>query len=63
MSQVRFIRQPMQLFRQAVDHAFNLFPLELQGKKILIKPNVLRASQAKEGVITHLPCFELWWKK
>jgi uncharacterized protein (DUF362 family)/NAD-dependent dihydropyrimidine dehydrogenase PreA subunit len=39
--------------RQAVDRAFELFPLELHGKKVLIKPNVLRASDAKEGVVTN----------
>jgi uncharacterized protein (DUF362 family) len=39
--------------RQAVDRAFELFPLELQGKSVLIKPNVLRASQAGEGIVTH----------
>lgn len=38
---------------QAVDRAFELFPLRLQGKKVLIKPNVLRASEAKEGIVTH----------
>ena len=30
--------------RQAVDRAFELFPLALQGKTVLIKPNVLRAA-------------------
>jgi uncharacterized protein (DUF362 family)/NAD-dependent dihydropyrimidine dehydrogenase PreA subunit len=39
--------------RQAVDRAFELFPLELAGKKVLIKPNVLRASEAREGIVTH----------
>jgi len=39
--------------RQAVDRAFELFPLELQGKKVLIKPNVLRSSEAQEGIVTH----------
>lgn len=39
--------------RQAVDRAFKLFPLDLRGKKVLIKPNVLRASEAKEGIVTH----------
>jgi len=39
--------------RQAVDRVFDLFPLKLQGKRVLIKPNVLRASEAKEGVVTH----------
>ncbi|MCJ7774527.1 MAG: DUF362 domain-containing protein, partial [Desulfobacterales bacterium] len=38
---------------QAVDCAFELFPLNLKGKKVLIKPNVLRASEAKEGIVTH----------
>ena len=38
---------------QAVDQAFELLPLELQGKRVLIKPNVLRASEAKEGIVTH----------
>jgi len=37
----------------AVDKAFALFPLELKGKKVLIKPNVLRASRAEEGIVTH----------
>jgi len=39
--------------RQAVDRAFELFPLELRGKSVLIKPNVLRASEAGEGIVTH----------
>ena len=28
--------------REAVDRAFDLFPLEIRGRKVLIKPNVLR---------------------
>lgn len=39
--------------RQAVDRAFSLFPLRLQGKRVLIKPNVLRATKPEEGVTTH----------
>lgn len=39
--------------RPAVDRAFELFPMELKGKRILIKPNVLRASKAEEGITTH----------
>ncbi len=39
--------------RQAVDRVFELFPIKLQGKKVLIKPNLLRASEAKEGIVTH----------
>jgi uncharacterized protein (DUF362 family)/Pyruvate/2-oxoacid:ferredoxin oxidoreductase delta subunit len=39
--------------RQAVDRAFELFPLKFQGKKVLIKPNVLRAADVEEGITTH----------
>lgn len=39
--------------RAAVNRAFDLFPKDLKGKKVLIKPNVLRASQADEGIVTH----------
>ena len=37
----------------AIDRAFELFPLDLEGKRVLIKPNVLRASEAAEGIVTH----------
>ncbi|MCJ8502295.1 DUF362 domain-containing protein [Desulfatitalea alkaliphila] len=37
----------------AVRRAFELFPLDLRGKKVLIKPNVLRASKPEEGIVTH----------
>jgi uncharacterized protein (DUF362 family)/Pyruvate/2-oxoacid:ferredoxin oxidoreductase delta subunit len=39
--------------RQAVDRAFELFPLELRGKRVLLKPNVLRASEPHEAITTH----------
>ncbi len=39
--------------RPAVDRAFALFALDLEGKRVLIKPNVLRASEAREGIVTH----------
>jgi len=39
--------------RPAIDRAFELFPMEFRGKRVLIKPNVLRASEAKEGIVTH----------
>lgn len=39
--------------RQAVDQAFNLFPLEIAGKKVLIKPNVLRSAEPKKNITTH----------
>lgn len=37
----------------AVERAFELFPLKLEGKRVLIKPNVLRASEANEAIVTH----------
>ena len=39
--------------RQAVDRALEVFPLDLKGKKVLVKPNALRASHASEGIVTH----------
>lgn len=39
--------------RPAVDRAFDLFPMTLAGKRVLIKPNVLRSSEAGEGIVTH----------
>ena len=39
--------------QKAVDEAFARFPLELAGKRVLIKPNVLRTSTPDEGIVTH----------
>ncbi|MBI5016125.1 MAG: DUF362 domain-containing protein [Deltaproteobacteria bacterium] len=39
--------------REAVNRAFAVFPLELRDRRVLIKPNVLRASEAAEGIVTH----------
>jgi uncharacterized protein (DUF362 family)/Pyruvate/2-oxoacid:ferredoxin oxidoreductase delta subunit len=39
--------------RDAVDRVFEVFPQDLQGRKVLIKPNVLRVSEAAEGIVTH----------
>jgi uncharacterized protein (DUF362 family)/Pyruvate/2-oxoacid:ferredoxin oxidoreductase delta subunit len=39
--------------RPAVDRAFELFPVAIKGKKVLIKPNVLRASTAQESIVTN----------
>jgi uncharacterized protein (DUF362 family)/NAD-dependent dihydropyrimidine dehydrogenase PreA subunit len=38
---------------EAVGRAFELFPLDFRAKKVLIKPNVLRASEVKESIVTH----------
>jgi uncharacterized protein (DUF362 family)/Pyruvate/2-oxoacid:ferredoxin oxidoreductase delta subunit len=39
--------------RSAVDRVFDVFPLSLEGKTVLINPNVLRSSKAAEGIVTH----------
>ncbi|MFH2094016.1 MAG: DUF362 domain-containing protein [Pseudomonadota bacterium] len=39
--------------RQSVDKAFELFPQAVAGKKVVIKPNVLRISSAEEHIVTH----------
>lgn len=39
--------------RTAVDRAFEFFPQEIQGRKVMIKPNVLRASAPEEHIVTH----------
>ncbi len=39
--------------KNAVERVFELFPIKAAGKKVLIKPNVLRASQAEEGIVTN----------
>lgn len=39
--------------RQAVDRAFEIFPLDLKSKNVLIKPNALRASEAAEAIVTN----------
>jgi uncharacterized protein (DUF362 family)/Pyruvate/2-oxoacid:ferredoxin oxidoreductase delta subunit len=53
MSKVMIHSATYENVRPAVDRAFEIFPMELRGKRILIKPNLLRASEAKEGIVTH----------
>jgi uncharacterized protein (DUF362 family)/Pyruvate/2-oxoacid:ferredoxin oxidoreductase delta subunit len=53
MSKVMIHPATYESVRPAVDRAFALFPLDLRGKKVLIKPNVLRSSEASEGIVTH----------
>ena len=38
---------------QAVKRAFELFPIDVRNKKVLIKPNVLRVSHPEEAITTH----------
>lgn len=39
--------------QEAVERAFELFPQQIEGKKVVIKPNVLRISKADEHIVTH----------
>jgi len=38
---------------EAIEKVFQLFPLDLEGKKVVIKPNVLRSATPEEGITTH----------
>ena len=38
---------------EAVEQAFETFPLAVEGKKVMIKPNLLRSSSADEHIVTH----------
>jgi uncharacterized protein (DUF362 family)/NAD-dependent dihydropyrimidine dehydrogenase PreA subunit len=53
MSKVMIQPASYENVRQAVDRAFELFPVTISGKKVLIKPNVLRSSETKEGIVTN----------
>jgi uncharacterized protein (DUF362 family)/Pyruvate/2-oxoacid:ferredoxin oxidoreductase delta subunit len=53
MSQVMIHPATYENVREAVNRAFELFPLQCSEKNVLIKPNVLRSSEAKEGIVTH----------
>ena len=39
--------------REAVDHGFDLFPVAVRGKRVLVNPNVLRGSDPDEAIVTH----------
>jgi len=39
--------------RAAVDRAFELFPVEMKGRKVFVKPNVLRPANPEEAITTH----------
>jgi uncharacterized protein (DUF362 family) len=38
---------------EAVERAFETFPLAIEGQKVMIKPNLLRSSSADEHIVTH----------
>lgn len=53
MSKVMIHPATYENVREAIDRAFELFPLELAGKRVLIKPNVLRAATPGDGITTN----------
>ena len=53
MSKVMIHPADFETCQQAVDRAFDLFPLEIEGKKVLVKPNVLRTAKAEDSITTH----------
>ena len=53
MSKVMIHPATYENVRQAIDRAFEIFPQDIQGKKVLIKPNLLRASRPEEGIVTN----------
>jgi len=53
VSRVLIERADYRNCRKAVDRALQEFHLEITGRRVLIKPNVLRASKPEEGIVTH----------
>ena len=53
MSKVMIHPATYENLKESVDRAFDLFPMNFNEKTVLIKPNVLRSSEAEEGVVTH----------
>ncbi len=39
--------------REAVDRIFDFFQVDVRGKKVLVKPNALRASKTNQGIVTN----------
>lgn len=53
MSTVAIIEASYENCHEAIERIFHLFPLDLEGKKVVIKPNVLRSATPEEGITTH----------
>ena len=53
MHKVKIIDADYEHCRQAIDEVFKTFPMDVSGKKVMIKPNALRASEADQGIVTH----------
>ena len=53
MSTVAIMDASYENCHEAIEKVFQLFPLDLEGKKVVIKPNVLRSATPEEGITTH----------
>lgn len=53
MSKVMIYPSSYETISEAIERVFEVFPMDLKGKRVLIKPNVLRASDPREGIITN----------
>lgn len=53
MSTVEIMNASYEDCHQAIEKVFQQFPLDLEGKKVVIKPNVLRSGAPEEGITTH----------
>jgi uncharacterized protein (DUF362 family)/Pyruvate/2-oxoacid:ferredoxin oxidoreductase delta subunit len=53
MNKVLIQESTYESVKAAIDRVFEIFPLEISNRKVLIKPNVLRASAPAEGIVTH----------
>lgn len=53
MTKVMISPATYQSLDRALDRAFSLFPPDVRGKKVLVKPNVLRPSAPSEAIATH----------
>ncbi|KLU65305.1 pyuvate ferredoxin oxidoreductase subunit delta [Desulfosporosinus acididurans] len=53
MSSVSIMDSSYENCHEAVERIFRQFPLDLKGKRVVIKPNVLRSATPEEGITTH----------
>lgn len=53
MSIVEIMDTSYETCHEAIAKVFQQFPLDIEGKKVVIKPNVLRSAAPEEGITTH----------
>ncbi|AET69780.1 hypothetical protein Desor_4355 [Desulfosporosinus orientis DSM 765] len=53
MSIVQVMDASYENCHEAIEKIFEQFPLDIDGKRIVIKPNVLRSAAPEEGITTH----------